>query len=266
MGRQDFCLTGEFKERGIRGLHGFMAEQVLEREVYCHKVPDALRAVGVLTEPLTIAEKALGEVTRIQDRLPWLSESSLVRGIAVVLGAGPVGLLGALALLVREFDTYVYSREPADSGKADWVRAVGAHYVSAADVSVAELERVTGRIDLIYEATGAAKLSFQALEVLGVNGLFIFTGVPGRKAPIELNADIIMRNLVLKNQLLYGSVNAGSNDYARAIEDLREFNHRWPTQLSALITHHHAPEEVPKLLTAGISSGIKHVVEFGAPR
>ena len=29
---------------------------------------------------------------------------------ALILGAGPVGLLGALALALRGFETYVYSR------------------------------------------------------------------------------------------------------------------------------------------------------------
>src|SRR2546426_818964 len=30
-GRQDFCFTGDFPERGIKNLHGFMTEQVEQR-------------------------------------------------------------------------------------------------------------------------------------------------------------------------------------------------------------------------------------------
>jgi len=33
-------------------------------------------------------------------------------------------------------------------------------------------------------------------SVLGLNGIFIFTGIPAPKAPIELDADGIMRQLV----------------------------------------------------------------------
>ncbi|MGH9333743.1 MAG: alcohol dehydrogenase catalytic domain-containing protein, partial [Vicinamibacteria bacterium] len=55
-GRPDFCLTGEFTERGIRGRHGFMTERVVDGQRYMHVVPHELREVGVLVEPLTIAE------------------------------------------------------------------------------------------------------------------------------------------------------------------------------------------------------------------
>ncbi len=57
--RQDFCFTGDFRERGIGGAHGFMTELVVEEERYLNPVPEALREVAILVEPLTIAEKAL---------------------------------------------------------------------------------------------------------------------------------------------------------------------------------------------------------------
>jgi len=58
-GRQDFCFTGDFSERGIKNLHGFMTETVVDEERYMHLVPAALREMAVLVEPLTIAEKAI---------------------------------------------------------------------------------------------------------------------------------------------------------------------------------------------------------------
>src|SRR5213078_4594126 len=102
-GRQDFCFTGDFSERGIKGLDGFMTETVVDDERYMHVVPRSLRDVAVLVEPLTIAEKALIQVSQVQQRLPWACavEPGKPRRAchrAVVLGAGPVGLLGAMAL------------------------------------------------------------------------------------------------------------------------------------------------------------------------
>src|SRR5258705_7787043 len=110
-GRQDFCYTGDFTERGINGAHGFMTEFVVDEERYMNVLPPALREIGVLVEPLTIAEKALIQLTQIQQRLPWVSEN---KHRAVVLGAGPVGLLGAMALATAGFETHVYfrSRQP----------------------------------------------------------------------------------------------------------------------------------------------------------
>jgi glucose 1-dehydrogenase len=264
-GRPDFCFTGDFTERGIAGRHGFMAEQIVDEERYLHVVPAQLRSVGVLVEPLTIAEKALLQMLDLQDRLPWTDASSVARigngRRAVVLGAGAVGLLGCLALLVRGFDCFVYSRESAESEKASWVHSIGARYVSAIDTKVSDLATRVGQIDLFYEATGAAAFSFEALEELGTNGVFVFTGVPGRRAPVEINAARIMRRLVLENQLLFGTVNAGPDAFVAAIDDLELFQHRWPGALEALITTRHLPETAVDLLTRR-STGIKQVIGF----
>ena len=261
MGRPDFCVTGDFTERGINKRHGFMTELVADDRRYLHVVPRALARIGVLIEPLTIAEKGLIEVVKVENRLPWLRDGSHPSGRAMVLGAGPVGLLGAMALLVRGFETWVYSLEPADSPKAAWVRSVGAEYVSANDTDVAALGDKLD-VDLMYEATGASGLAFRALAALGTNGVFIFTGVPGRKAPIELDAARIMRNLVLKNQVMYGTVNAGPDAFEHAITDLQKFDARWPDAVRALITGRFPPERCTELLS-GRASGIKQVISFG---
>ena len=269
VGRPDFCVTGAFTERGIKGRHGFMTERVVDDQGYMIAVPRALREVGVLVEPLTIAEKALIEVGKVQDRLPWLKDGA-AGGIAtgqraLVVGAGPVGLLGALALLVRGFQTWVYSQEPPDDPKARWVHAVGGRYLCARDVPVGALPEAAGNIDLIYEATGASQIAFKAMEILGVNGLFILTGVPGHKGPIEVDTDLIMRNLVLKNQLVYGTVNAGRDAFEAAVADLGEFHRRWPEQLAGLITDRHAPEAFQDVLL-GPPFGIKRVISFADRR
>jgi threonine dehydrogenase-like Zn-dependent dehydrogenase len=268
-GRQDFCFTGRFTERGIMRRHGFMTERVVDDERYMHVVPQHLRDVGVLVEPLTIAEKGLIQVWDVQERFPWTAAGTPAGAghgqKAVVLGAGPVGLLGALALRVRGFETWVYSMEPEASANARWAESVGARYVSSKVATFEALAGRVGNIDLLYEATGAAGASFRALEVLGVNGVFVFTGVPGRRGPIEIDADVIMRNLVLKNQLVFGTVNAGADAFEAAVTDLARFHARWPEQLRALITGRSPPEEAPGLL-ATAPSGIKSVVAFqGAP-
>jgi threonine dehydrogenase-like Zn-dependent dehydrogenase len=251
-GRQDFCFTGDFTERGIKGRHGFMTERVVDDERYMHRVPSELRDIGVLVEPLTIAEKALIQVWDVQERLPWKPQR------AVVLGAGPVGLLGALALIARGFETWVYSRLHAGSPVPGLVAAFGGAFV-ASDISLPELAKQVGNIDLIYEATGAAAVSFEALAALGTNGVFVFTGVPGRKAPIELAADVLMRDMVLKNQLVFGTVNAGADAFASAVADLARFPRDIVKQL---ITGRFAPADAPRLVIED-AGGIKNVVSFG---
>src|SRR5207244_11753136 len=116
--RQDFCFAGDFQERGIKQRHGFMAQFVVDDEKYMNPVPKEMRDVAVLVEPLTIAEKGLTQVWQVQQRLPWScpvapGKAAAYRHRAVVLGAGPVGLLGAMALVNYDFETYVYYRESA---------------------------------------------------------------------------------------------------------------------------------------------------------
>ena len=235
-GRQDFCITGDFTERGIKGAHGFMTEFVVDDERYMVKAPKELREVAVLLEPLTVGEKAAEQARVLAQRLPGDLKNDPSQLNAVVLGAGPIGLLGAMKLVAAKFNTWVYSRDKADSPNVGIVSAIGARFISSAEHPPADLAKIVGNISLVYEATGAAKISFEVLSVLSVNGVFIFTGVPGVRAPVEIDAEQIMRNLVLNNQVLCGTVNAGRASFEEGVRDLGSFMQRFPAAVRALIT------------------------------
>ncbi len=262
--RQDFCVTGDFTERGIKMTHGFMTEFFVEEEKYLTFVPKDLRDVAVLVEPLTVAEKALAQIWQVQQRLPWENPraNGLGRGhgkTAVVLGAGPIGILGAMALVVNGFKTFVYSRSAEPNPKADLVNSIGAKYVSALTVPVEKFAEIAGNIDVVYEGLGTAQISFDVLKILGLNGVFVFTGIPGHKPAIPIDADLIMRQMVLKNQIVLGTVNADRAAFEDAIRDLGIFKQRWPNALRSLITGRH-PMEAYRDLLLGKSSGIKNVI------
>jgi glucose 1-dehydrogenase len=262
-GRQDFCVTGDFAERGIKLRHGYMTQYYVENEAYLTVVPPALREVGVLTEPLTVAEKALTQVWDVQNRLPWKltqDQSSPGAGLrAVVLGAGPVGLLGAMALITRGFKTHVYSRATKPNAKADLVQAIGGEYISSKTCDAQQLHEQVGRIDLVYEAAGVGSFAFDVLQVLGRNGIFVGTGIPAPSGPAPADLDKVLRQLVLKNQVLLGTVNADVRDFQRAVADLGEFRKRWPEQLRSLITGRYPLESYRELLL-GHPRGIKNVI------
>ena len=263
-GRADFCLTGGYVERGIKELHGFMTERVVEEERWLHRVPAGLRDIGVLTEPLTIAEKGLSQVRRISGRI---GEPDRLWGdglTAVVVGAGPVSLLGAMALQADGFRTFVYSRSPAPNEKADVATAIGAPYISSTELSAAELrEQVGGRIDVVYEAAGIAGVAFDVLEVLGSNGVLVLTSVARPEPPRSVAIAELVRRMVLQNQVIVGTVNAGPADYESAVAHLATFRERWGDTVSALITGRH-PMEAHEELLRGRSSGIKNVVQIGS--
>ncbi|NOJ83689.1 glucose 1-dehydrogenase [Myxococcus xanthus] len=255
-GQPDFCITGDYTERGIKGAHGFGAEFFVEDVAYLHRVPAELREVAVLTEPLTIAEKSLRQLERFQDRLPWKGGP----GRAVVLGAGPVGLLGAMALARRGYATTVYSRSPKPNAKAEASEALGVPYISSKEVRPEELVRRVGAADVIYEAAGVAKAALETLKALGPNGVCILTGVPSKEEPFDVAP--VLKDVVLGNQVLVGTVNAAEVDFDMALEDLRHFQARWPGGLERLICARYSPEDFRDVATGKKSGGIKDVIRF----
>ena len=268
---QDFCYTGDFTERGIKQAHGFMTEFVVDHERYMRLVPPNLKDVAVLVEPLTIAEKALAQVFWLmQHRPPWIDPETpgSERGYglnALVLGVGPVGLLGAMVLVSAGFKTYVYSRELPPNPRIDLVSSIGATYVSTQTASVGQLRDQIGNIDLVYEAVGHSHFALEVLGVLGINGMFVLTGVPGLQAFIESDPARLMREMVLKNQMLFGTVNAGPEAFAAAIRDVDIFMQRWPDAVQSLIAGRYPLEQAFELIL-GRPTGIKSVISFGEAR
>lgn len=267
-GRQDFCYTGDYTERGIKSRHGFMTEFVVDDERYFNIVPRPLREIGVLVEPLTIAEKSLEQLTRIQQRLPWASPvepggHASAGHRAVVLGAGPVGLLGAMVLRISGYDVTVYSRSRNHEEQNGIASEIGARYIAAESYSVDQMAEAVGPIDVVYEATGASGVAFEVIEHLGPNAVFIFTGVPGRKAPIPVDTDRIMRDMVLNNQAIFGSVNAPPHCFETAINHLGVFLSRWPEAVRSLISRRFPIEQAMEPLSTG-AGGVKNVIQLSS--
>jgi glucose 1-dehydrogenase len=270
-GHQDYCFTGDFTERGIKEAHGYMTEFVVDHERNMNLVPVDLREVAVLVEPLTIAEKAMAQVFWLmQHRPPWngpeVPSSERGSGLnALVLGVGPVGLLGAMMLVGAGFQTYVYSRELPPNPRIDLVSSIGATYISTQTSNIEQLREQIGNIDLVYEAVGHSHFALGVLRVLGINGIFVLTGVPGLQAFIESDPARLMRDMVLKNQVLLGTVNAGPEAFASAIQDLDVFIKRWPAAVRTLIAGRY-PQERAFELILGRPTGIKSVIAFDEAR
>jgi threonine dehydrogenase-like Zn-dependent dehydrogenase len=258
VGRQDLCISGAFRERGIKEADGFMAELVVEDEGNLVRIPKVLAEVGVLVEPLSVAAKAAFDLEAILRRFPW--EPTNLR--ALVLGAGPIGLLGAMMLVARDIDTSVYSLEPKDSDRARLVESFGGEYVSARDTQLAELTKRIGKVDVIFEAVGHSGVAFGALETLAPNGVCIFSGIPGGTKPTEIELDSVMRNLVLQNQMVFGTVNAARAAFATAVRELEQFMTLFPGAVNGLITERAKLERAPAMLHR--PGGIKQVVTMTA--
>jgi glucose 1-dehydrogenase len=255
-GRPDFCVTGDYTERGIKGADGFLTNYVVDDEAYLVEVPPALADVAVLVEPLTVIAKAADQTEAIFARLGY--EPGPQRGL--VLGAGPIGLLGAMVLVADSFETLVYSRDSEESKQAELVRSLGAQYVSSNSNPLESLAERFGEFDVVLEAVGFAPLMMAATQVLRPNGVLALTGVPNEAATAEVNAGRALRNLVLRNEVVFGTVNAGRRDHLSAIHHLEQFLVLFPESVRQLITDRVTLDEVPQMLKQ--KQGIKNVVEM----
>jgi glucose 1-dehydrogenase len=257
-GRSDFCLTGDYTERGIKQADGFLTDYTLDSEEYLVKVPKSLADVAVLIEPLTAGSKANTQLRAILDRLPY--EPGNPR--ALVVGAGPIGLLAAMLFVAEGFETVVFSREEEGCNKSQIVQSLGASasYVSAASTPIEKLAERSGEFDIVFEAVGFAPVMLATLSALRRNGAVVLTGIPAQGAKAEIRVGQLLRDLVLKNQLVFGIVNAGRSDYISAIQQLGKFMTLFPDSTRKLITRRLPLSETPAILKAG--DGIKNVVEL----
>ena len=134
-GESDMCVAGGYREHGIHRLHGFASEYAPSDHRFVIPVPEELYGSAVLLEPLSVAEKAISQMFKIQSRMVWEPQSALVTG------AGPLGLLTALALRLRGMEVIVAATRGEDSTKARIVREMGGQYLSVGETPIRNLDR-----------------------------------------------------------------------------------------------------------------------------
>lgn len=265
MNRSDMCLTGNYSERGIWKQNGYEAEFVVDKEQYAVHIPDELKDIGVLTEPMSIVEKALDEATRIQSiRLPDAPATPnwIFHRHCLVAGLGPVGLLGALALRLRGAEVYGIDIVDESSPRAQWLIAIGGRYVDGRKVAADHVDQAIGPMDLILEAAGIAQLDFDLIDALAINGVFVLTGIPGGDRPIQISGADLMRKFVLNNQVMIGSVNASRDHYQMAVDDLANARIRWGDLIGKLITHRYAYQDYIRAFHNHQDGEIKAVIDW----
>lgn len=232
IGHSDMTSEEVYYERGINLLHGFLTEYYVDDAEFIVKVPEGLHHLHVLVEPMSCAAKAVVQAFEAQRRLKvWKPKR------AFVLGAGQIGILTTLALRVRGLEVLTLARSKAPTPNAAIVEALGARYVSTAETPLSELARDVGKPDLIIEATGSSAVAFQAMDVLGQNGVLVWTSVTGGEATTEVPADKINLHWVLGNKLLLGCVNANREHFELGIRDLAAGEAMFPGVIGRLLTH-----------------------------
>jgi glucose 1-dehydrogenase len=216
----DMCSNGRYTERGIKSLDGYGAQRYALESSFAIKLDPTLARVGVLLEPTSVLAKAWDHIDRIGGRGRWEPKRALV------VGAGPIGLLAALLGRQRGLEVHVLDRETAGP-KPSLVAALGAHY------HVGKIADAGPPPEVIVECTGVSQLVLDGIQHLGPDGVMCLTGVSAVGPTIAIEAGAINRQLVLENGVVFGSVNANRRHYEAAGEALRRADKSW---LEGLIT------------------------------
>jgi threonine dehydrogenase-like Zn-dependent dehydrogenase len=231
IGLQDMTTDEVYYERGINRRHGYLTEYYVDDAAYIVSLPDTLRDVGVLLEPLTVAEKGLNQAYEIQRRLRvWQPRR------AAVIGAGTIGLFATLAMRLRGLEVTCYSRRLPPYRNSDLLTEIGGRYVSSQQTTPVEASQQYGPFDMIFECSGFSPLVFQAAEALGKNGVLILSSVTGGDTKVEVNADKINQGFVLGNKVIVGTVNASRADFVSGVNDMVKAEALYPGWLEKLLT------------------------------
>src|SRR5215208_1567115 len=245
-GEWDMCRNGQYTERGIKGLNGYGAELVTIEEDFAVPVPDDLGTLGVLTEPSSILAKAWEQIDRIATR------ACSDHRRALVTGAGPIGLLAALMGRQRNLEVHVLDRA-TEGIKPEVVSARGAEYHTGEITEVAEEINP----DVVVECTGVAELVAGAMQHTAPGAIVCLTGVAASRN-LSVDVGALNNELVLENDVVFGSVNANRRHFEQAVESLRTADQDW---LRRLVTRTVPLDSWQDALEKG-DDDIKVVVEF----
>ena len=245
-GEWDMCRNDRYTEHGIKGLPGFARERWRIGPKFAVGLDPSMERVGMLIEPTSVLAKAWEHIDRVGARAIWQPQTVLVTG------AGPIGLLAALLATQRGYTVHVLDRATRGR-KPELVGALGATYHTG---SVAELDFAP---DVILECTGAPTVMLEVMCKVAPTGIVCLTGVSTGGRTVDFDAGALNRELVLENNVVFGSVNANRRHWELAAKALTTADPRW---LDSLITRRVPIERYAEAYRHD-SDDIKVVLEFG---
>lgn len=157
-------------------VHGCLTPYVVHPAAYTFKLPDTVSfAEGAMVEPLAVGMHAATKA-KIQPG-----------DLAVVLGAGPIGMVTALSALAGGCSQVVITDVVPE--KLELARTLGP--IIPVNVAKESLVDVVNKLtdnwgaDLVFEASGNARSIASAFEPLRPGGRVVFVGMPS--SPVQLD-------------------------------------------------------------------------------
>jgi threonine dehydrogenase-like Zn-dependent dehydrogenase len=234
IGEWDMCRNGGYRECGIKAEHGYAREHYLLEPQFAVAVDASLGELGVLMEPASVVIKACVQAAQ------FLQRTRVHARTALITGAGPIGLLAALASCSNGFDTCVV--DIVEGGpKPELVKALGARYHAG---SVRDLDISP---EVVIDCTGIGSVLREAGAKASPGAIIALTGISASAGLSEVDLNVFNKNMVLNNKVLFGSVNAGRSHFELAAALLAQADPSWLRRLiSRRVPFDHWPEALER--------------------
>ncbi len=158
-------------------VHGCLRPSVVHPAAYTFKVPDNVSfAEGAMVEPLAVGLHAA-------------NKAGLRAGdLAVVIGAGPIGIVTALSAIAAGASRVIIS--DVQQEKLDLAETLGPiTAVNVAEVSLAEeVNRLSDAwgADAVFEASGNERAAASVFDYLRPGGCVVYIGMPAGPIPYDV--------------------------------------------------------------------------------
>jgi 2-desacetyl-2-hydroxyethyl bacteriochlorophyllide A dehydrogenase len=180
------CLRGDYhvcEQAATAGIGlganpGAYAETVVVSESMLIPIPDELSFEhGALVEPLAVALHGID-----------IGEAS-PGDACVVIGAGPIGVMTALALKARGIERVLVIER--NERRRERIESLGVDAIGLEDVHVRVLEALAGDLpDIVFECAGNPAAPQLAIELIRSRGIVVLLGV--LEEPVEISQLVLM--------------------------------------------------------------------------
>ena len=258
--RPDMMPWGAYVERGIVREHGFSLPRWMDRPEFLYQVPEGIKEIAILTEPISVSEKAVREAEQAQAARLGTSEWDDNPPRVLVTGMGPIAFAAVICCRARGWDVTVYGRDNDESFRAGLVREFDATYVNAESLDFTPQSVEEDGFELILECTGNDQVMMQAAGLLAGCGVMVWLGASRLPKVREFDINQIMRNAILGNHLYIGTVNNAPQDMQSAIDHLGCLHARYGIAIAKMITERVDPADSLWHYTNRERQGIKTIV------
>lgn len=269
-GNSDICLSGLYKERGIHGAEGYMAEYVVERLGNIVLIPEQLENVAVLLTPLSLAEKALAATISIGHRMDhpypfpdhaYHHEDWGIGKKGMVVGSTTVALMATFLLRKNMVDTYVVSDHQANSSIASIVKEVGATHIERGNNIVKTIKEI-GRFDLVIEATGSGNFEPWLVDLMDYGSVMALTTRPSKGIGAKVNINDFLRERMMHSQILFDAIGSNLSHYKRGINSLGYFRDNYANALSRVVDNYVSFSDFEEAFTRDARDSLKTILSF----